>query len=147
MSEGMDVVALTFSSVSSFPLPRQNMAVTLSAAGRVRRTHACPRGDYASSTLAVMDGFDEFCDRSSQVYMFCVSSGCTCVHQPPSNITRQIRDGKGFMYTAWDERHNASVFHCEFPFLEFRPREKKPALKKALNLVESFKLSGWLYRG
>ena len=28
-----------------------------------------------------------------------------------------------------------------------RPREKKPALKKALNLVESFKLSWWLYRG
>ena len=27
------------------------------------------------------------------------------------------------------------------------PREKKPALKKALNLVESFKLSWWLYRG
>ena len=28
-----------------------------------------------------------------------------------------------------------------------RPREKKPALKKALNLVESFKRSWWLYRG
>ena len=28
-----------------------------------------------------------------------------------------------------------------------RPREKKPALKKALNRVESFKLSWWLYRG
>ena len=26
-----------------------------------------------------------------------------------------------------------------------RPREKKPALKKALNLVESFKFSWWLY--
>ena len=28
-----------------------------------------------------------------------------------------------------------------------RPREKKPALKKGLNLVESFKLSWWLCRG
>ena len=28
-----------------------------------------------------------------------------------------------------------------------RPREKKPALKKALNGVESFKLSWWPYRG
>ena len=31
--------------------------------------------------------------------------------------------------------------------LELRPREKKPAFKKALNRVESFKLSWWLYRG
>ena len=31
--------------------------------------------------------------------------------------------------------------------LPIRPREKKPALKKALNLVESFKFSWRLYRG
>ena len=34
-----------------------------------------------------------------------------------------------------------------FSCLSARPREKKAALKKALNRVESFKLSWWLYRG
>ena len=33
------------------------------------------------------------------------------------------------------------------PSAPARPREKKPALKKALNLVESFKISWWLFRG